>query len=210
LENNCSLNISNNDYNSQDIGLNKPVDSFEFPLGINDTVFTLTVNKSIYKSGVITIVSKMVVFNELKYINLDDISRVLSGMKIEQLNIFSINSQLESINTIKTNKGSRVMYLDMNVEQFVKLLNYNGNFSDYNKNSLYILRGGNYIDIKNLFTAIGGYPVNLGRGGSQKSHMLSPLDLRLSSYLMAMYNFDYELINNLNTFNYISKNRYLS
>ena len=39
--------------------------------------------------------------------------------------------------------------------------------------------------------------------------MLSPLDLR-RTYLMAMFNFNYNLINSLNTFDYISKDKYLS
>jgi hypothetical protein len=43
-----------------------------------------------------------------------------------------------------------------------------------------------------------------------KAHALSPLDLRLSSYLMAMFNFDYKLISSLNSFNLMSKDRYLS
>lgn len=40
--------------------------------------------------------------------------------------------------------------------------------------------------------------------------MLSPLDFRLSCYLMAMFNFNHELISYLNTFNDITKDRYLS
>ena len=77
----------------------------------------------------------------------------------------------------------------------------------FNKKS--ILRNGNFLDIKNLFDAVNNCQVNLGRGGSQKSHLLSPLDFILSAYLMAMFNFDYKLISSLNTFN-LSKERYLS
>jgi hypothetical protein len=83
------------------------------------------------------------------------------------------------------------------------------NFLDYNINSMYILRSGNYIDIKNMFTSINGYRVNIGRGGSQKAHMLSPLDFRLSCYMMAMFNFNYKHISHLNTFNSINKDKYL-
>lgn len=43
-----------------------------------------------------------------------------------------------------------------------------------------------------------------------KAHALSPLDFRLSCYLMAMFNFDYNLISSLNSFNIMSKDRYLS
>ncbi len=74
---------------------------------------------------------------------------------------------------------------------------------------MYIIRDGNFLDIKNLFATINNCNVNLGRG-SQKSHMLSPLDLRLSNYIMAMFNFNYKLVSYLNTFNEVPKNIYLS
>jgi hypothetical protein len=66
------------------------------------------------------------------------------------------------------------------------------------------------LDIKNLFARIQNRNVNVGRGGSQKAHALSPLDFRLSSYLMAMFKFDYKFISSLNSFNVMSKDRYLS
>jgi hypothetical protein len=66
------------------------------------------------------------------------------------------------------------------------------------------------MDIKNLFAKIQNRNVNVGRGGSQKAHALSPLDFRLSTYLMAMFKFDYNLISSLNSFNFMSKDRYLS
>lgn len=50
----------------------------------------------------------------------------------------------------------------------------------------------------------------MGDGGGQKAHILSPLDFRLSSYLLAMFNFNYLLFNKLNMFNDLSKDRYLS
>jgi len=52
--------------------------------------------------------------------------------------------------------------------------------------------------------------MNVGRGGSQKAHVLSPLDMRLSSYVMAMFNFNYGLISKINAFNHLDKDRYLS
>lgn len=101
--------------------------------------------------------------------------------------------------------------MQLKLNDFIELLNVEDyNFFDYNKHSLYIIRGGNYLDIKNIFTAINNQQFNLGRGGGQKAHMLSPLDFRLSSYMLAMSNFNYQLVSSLNTFNYISKDRYLS
>lgn len=49
----------------------------------------------------------------------------------------------------------------------------------------------------------------MGKGGSQKAHVLSPLDIRLSAYLMAMYNFNFNSISDLIEFNDLSKDRYL-
>jgi len=44
----------------------------------------------------------------------------------------------------------------------------------------------------------------------QKAHMISPLDLRLTYHLMAMFKFDYKYITYLNTFNVVTKERYLT
>lgn len=52
--------------------------------------------------------------------------------------------------------------------------------------------------------------MDLGRGGSQKSHIISPLDIRLSAYLMALYNFNYKTtFISINTINILPKDRYL-
>jgi len=154
----------------------------------------------------------MVCIKELNYISLDIYSTVLAAIGIEKLNIFSINNNMESntINSIKSEKGSKLLYIEMNYAQFIKFINSEGNFLEYNKNSLYILRDGNFLDIKNLFANVNGYQINVGRGGSQKAHILSPLDLRLSSYMMAMFNCNYKLFAYLNAFNDLSKDRYLS
>ena len=157
--------------------------------------------------------SKLAIIKESKNINLDDISKVLSFMKIEKLNIFSINNKclLNKVNAIFSENGYRVIYTEIKPENFIEFLNCpNTNFLDYNRNSLYIYRNITFLDIKNIFTTINNCCFNVGRGGSQKQHMISPLDLRLSSYLLAMFNFDYKLITYLNTFDYIDINRYIS
>ena len=166
------------------------------------------------KDYTINLVSKMVILEELNYINLGELSTTLKAIKIDKLKIFSIDKNLDfNINSTTSNKGSEVSYIELNREQFVKYINnVHSNFLDYNRHCLYIIRDGSFSDIKNLFKLINTCPVDMGRGGfrSQKAHMLSPLDLRLTTYLMAMFNFNYKLISSLNTFNYISKDRYLS
>jgi hypothetical protein len=192
--------------------LNKfPANDFNFDIDISDTLLVLTRNNSVYKEKVSNIVSKMVIIKELQSINLENLSKWLDTINIKKLNIFCINNELNNdINYVETKKNCIIKYFELNTDVYKNNLNSNSIFFDENKHSLYIIRGGNFLDIKNLFAVIENYPTNLGRGGSQKSHMLSHLELRLSSYLMAMFNFDYNLIQNLNTFNYINKERYLS
>jgi hypothetical protein len=194
----------------EDIAQNKISDNFIFPLDINDVLFTLTLNPSIYKENITNIISKMLVINELNYINLEELSKILAAMHLKALNIFSIDDDIERMKVVRVNKGSPITYTEMKREQFITILNSNVDFSTYNRYSLYILRNGGFLDIKNLFINISGYQTNMGRGGSQKAHILSPLDFRLSAYVMAMFNFNYGLISNLNAFNDLDKSRYLS
>jgi hypothetical protein len=154
----------------------------------------------------------MVIINESRLINLLEFSKILGGFSINKLNIISINIECkpDTINIVRTNEESLVMYIEMDSDTFIRFLNMDDHFMEYNNNTLYILRYGDFIDIKNIFASISGYQCNIGRGGSQKAHILSPLDLRLSSYMMAMFTGNYKELSYLNTFNYLSKNRYLS
>jgi hypothetical protein len=150
--------------------------NFEFPLGVKDTLFVLTRNNSDYKDGINNMISKMVAIKELKYINLDDLSKILDAFGIDKLNIFSINNDCvaNTINTIKSDKGSKVVYVDLNSDKFMQFINADNKFLEYNKNSLFILRNGNFLDIKNLFSHISGYQINIGRWrGSKSPHIKS-------------------------------------
>ena len=52
-------------------------------------------------------------------------------------------------------KGCEVKYIEVRHDIFVDLINLKGeDFLDYNKHSLYIIRGGNYIDIKIFLTLL--------------------------------------------------------
>jgi hypothetical protein len=187
--------------------------NFEFPIDMHDTLFTLTISPHIHKETVSNLICKMLVVKELSYINLDKLSKVLAIMHIKELNIFSIDNNLLEMRVIRRDNGSLITYTEMRQEHLIELLDFDkekADFLDYNRYSLYILRDGGFLDIKNLFSGINGYETNIGRGGSQKAHILSPLDFRLSSYIMAMFNFNYGLISKLNAFNSLEKHRYLS
>lgn len=189
-------------------------DSSEFLIDVNDTLVVFTLDKNINKDCVNNIISKIIIINEPSYINLNSMSEALGIMEIKGLNIISVdlnNNESNTINMVEANKGCVILYTEMAKKHFIKYLDKGiTSFFNYNKHSLYIIKGGNYFDIKNLFSIIDHHLFNIGKGGSQKSHVLSPLDLRLSCYLMAMFNFNHKLISRLNTFNYMSKDRYLS
>jgi hypothetical protein len=141
------------------------IDFFEFTLDVNDTIFVLTKNNSVFKNNVGNIISKMIVIKELNYINLNDFSEILTGLGIKELNIFSINENYnDNIKVLPSKFNPLVQYIEVNAESFQRFINLeNRNFLDYNKDSLYIIRGGNYIDIKNLFATINNHQINLGR-----------------------------------------------
>lgn len=188
----------------------------EYDISINssDVLFVLTLNNSKFKENVTSLIGKMIVIKEDTNINLLGLSNMLNAMQLDKLHIYSISGCgiLNGINTIQIKEPCLVNYIEIGIENFLKHLNSNNpnvDFMNYNKDSLYILRNGNYMDIKNFLTKIKGCNVSIGRGGGQKAHVVSPLDFRLSCYLMAMFNLDYKYISNLNAFNSISKSRYL-
>lgn len=146
---------------------------------------------------------------EYKEINLNDMSCVLSYLKIDRLNIFCVDN-IKGINKTIIEDKSQILLIELGVEEFIQFLNNpNENFMDYNKNSLYIIRNSCYIDVKLLFNKINNCNVNLGRGGGQKNHMVSPMEIRFFAYIMAMFNFKYPDVCYFNNFNDINKNRYL-
>lgn len=126
------------------------------------------------------------------------------------MNIFCID-KISGINKTVVKEPSLVTWFELSVEDFIEVLNNpHDDFMGYNKDSLYILRDSDFIDVKKIFNKINNYEVNIGRGGGQKCNILSPLEFRLSNYLMVMFKFNYMDISRLNTFNYLHKSRYLT
>lgn len=170
----------------------------------------LTINNSEYNNK-INFTAKIIILNNNLEINLHNLASSLRILGINHLNIFSINN-------IGYNENFSINHDECTIH-FVELdkSNYNNfildkNFKHINYTSLYILRNSNYIDLKNIFLSLqdkNNLNYNLSRGGGQKSHLVSPLELKLNAYLLAIFNFDYKLINNINMFNNIEKNRYL-
>lgn len=173
INNNTQSNIINNlqdrnnvnNVNSSNWDVNAGwSDNFIFPLNKNDTIFTLTRTNGIVKDGLSNIISKIFTIKEDREFYLDKFSQRLGQININKILIFSINNTKKPGPITKIGvKDSNVLYIDLNIEQFIHIINDNQKFKDYNKDSLYILRGGNFLDIKNLFTTIENCKVNIGR-----------------------------------------------
>jgi len=188
------------------------VDDLDISIDSSDTMFILTRNNNIHKNNISNLVPKLFIPRETITISLNKVSMILGRVGIDRLYLFSIDNNLDNgvITTTLINNGSSIRYIAMNCKEFKKVLDGNSDFLKDNKDSLYIMRGGNFLDIKNIFSSIDNYPVCLGKGTSQKNHALSHLDFRLSFYLMAMFDFNYKYISFLNTFYDMDKSRYLS
>lgn len=177
-----------------------------------DVLYILTVNPTEYIEGVKNLIGKMIIFRETLEVNLFILSHRLNFIKIEKLSIISIDTieNLDEMETINIEGPSPIVYVRIGINKYLEFLNTsNTKFLEYNKDVLYILRCGDYSDLKEIYTKIEQHNVNLCRGGSQKAHIISPLDYRLSSYLMALSNFNYKKLSYLNSFNDLSKDRYL-
>jgi hypothetical protein len=154
----------------------------------------------------------MTILNNSVECDLWKITNLSNDMNMDSFNIFSIvMSDTFECRVTEVEESSNVKYVEMGIKYFMEnyLDNPNIDFWKYNKNSLYILRGGDYYDVKEMFTMIHDTKVRIVRGSSQKSHMVSPIDFRLSSYLLILCNMNFKKFNTENSFNMVSKNRYL-
>lgn len=124
---------------------------------------------------------------------------------MNELYIFSIGTNNSECEIFEFNELPwKVKYIEIGIEYFLSnyLENKNNHaFWLYNNCSLYILRNGNFSDIKGLFTNIIGKEIEIVKGARQKSHVISPVDFRLSCYLMILCNMDYNKFSNANSFN---------
>jgi len=177
----------------------------------NDILLTLTINNSKYKEDITTLTAKIFILKELKEIHLDGMANWLYSMGINKLNIFCIDkNNNEDINQTVIETPAEIIWIDINIVNFIKFLNRSDpKFIDYNKESLYIIRNSDFLDVKSLFQKIDNNNINIGRGGGQKNALISPLEFRLNIYLMAMFDFKYQNICNYNAFNDLNKERYL-
>jgi hypothetical protein len=60
-----------------------------------------------------------------------------------------------------------------------------------------------------MFALVQDTKVRIVRGSSQKSHVVSPIDLRLSSYWLILNSMNYQKTFRKNAFNILDKSKYL-
>ncbi len=203
---------SSNEFDIKKVTLKKSTpNNFEFTINSNDIIFVLTRNNSIFPNSINNMISKIFTIKELTYINLDSLSEILSIMGIDKLNIIDIKRHpVNNIDIAKVERGCLINYVEINPLAFSKTMLNDSDFLEKNKYTLYLLRDANFSILKLLFSKINDFDVNVCKGNSQKSHLLSPLDLRLSTYIMALFNYNSKKISYLNKFNDLSKDKYLS
>jgi len=201
-----------NEFNPKKVIFNKSMPkNFEFIINNTDLLFVLTRNNSIYPNSINNMVSKIFTTKEPTCVNLDILAEGLRIMGIDILNIIDIKKQpVNTVNIAKVNPSSTITYVEIHPLAFIEIMLNDSDFLNRNKHTLYLLRDANFIILKALFSRINGYDVNICKGNSQKSHLLSHLDLRLSNYIMALYNFNYKKSSFLNNFSDMSKDKYLS
>nr|QJQ35219.1 hypothetical protein [Fusarium ramigenum]QTK22401.1 hypothetical protein [Fusarium oxysporum f. sp. albedinis]SNU76834.1 TPA: hypothetical protein [Fusarium oxysporum f. sp. lycopersici]SNU77058.1 TPA: hypothetical protein [Fusarium oxysporum f. sp. cucumerinum]SNU77665.1 TPA: hypothetical protein [Fusarium oxysporum f. sp. niveum]SNU77835.1 TPA: hypothetical protein [Fusarium oxysporum]SNU78072.1 TPA: hypothetical protein [Fusarium oxysporum PHW808] len=186
--------------------------NYNFSINNSDIMFLLTINNNSKNKDLTHLVAKMAVLNNPVENNLLNIAKYSSDMNLDTFYIFSIviDDSFECKIT-EVDYPCKVKYIEVGISFFIEnfLGSENINFWHYNKNTLYILRNGNYSDVKELFVQIQDIKVQVVRGSSQKAHLISPIDFRLSSYLLILFGMNYKKFNSENAFNIIQKDRYL-
>lgn len=158
------------------------------------------------------VVGKMAVLDYLPEINLLHLSKHLEYMHIKELDIISINLSTKiDQETFLISDSPKVRYFEVGILSFIEDVGTVPIDLFFNKSisNLYILRDGTYKDMKYILRQVGKHGMNLGRGRSQRAHVISPLDLRLSAYLMAMSSIMYPEIVTQNMFFCLPKDMYL-
>lgn len=181
-------------------------------LNSKDVLFVLTICNNSNEQNNTHLTTKMVSVNSTMKISMSNIAMYSNSLNIDILYIFSIviNETYEN-EYVELKEPCNIVYIRVGLRFFLEnyLENPDMNFWENNKNTLYILRNGNYSDIQKMFTIIQNTKTQIVKGNSQKSHILSPIDFRLSSYMLILCNMNYKKFNYNNSFNIVTKDKYL-
>lgn len=186
----------------------------DYNISVNnsDIIFLLSINNNSKNKDITHLITKMVVLNNSVENNLMNMAKLANDMNLDTFYIFSIIiCDTFKYKVREVEYPCKVKYIEVGLRFFIEnfLEKDNVNFWHYNKNTLYVLRNSNYSDIRELFTVIQNIKTKVVRGSSQKAHMISPIDFRLSCYLLILFDMNYKKFNSENAFNIIHKDKYL-
>jgi hypothetical protein len=143
-------------------------------------------------------------------VNLNELSVSLNYLGIKELNIFCID-EFEAVNKILIEGPSSVVLAEVGKQNFIELINNTDlNFYQYNKHSLYIIRNGSVLDIKTLFDKLANCEASVGKGGGQKGNIVSTMELRFFSYLLAIFKLNFQKLYHSNGFESLIKDKYIT
>ena len=141
-----------------------------------------------------------IVINALQMLNITDLNIIFITNNKDIFDCYPKSSTYMSHNT-------ELAFLIIRFSEFYDIL-YNVDFDSINRNTIYILNDitwSTFIALTNTFDR----PLKISGGSAGKRHIISKLDSRINSYLLAIVNLDYPKLNAFNDFDSDDKNRYL-
>lgn len=173
-------------------------------LNKKDISFVLTVNNNYNEQNDTHLITKMASVNNTMKISMSNITKSCKILNIDKLYIISIvmNDAYEN-EYVELKESCQIIYIRLGVISFIEnyLRNPNQDFWEYNKHTLYILRNADYSFIQKMFTSIHNTRIQIVRGNPRKSQILSPVDVRLSYYMLILCNMNSKKFNYNNSFN---------
>lgn len=143
-------------------------------------------------------------------IHTEDIRDSLSYMNIDILNIFYISNDPiyeKSVHNFFYNAPRILRIQCINTDKLKEFIS-SDNFNEINQNALYILEDIKWSEIV-LLCIESNANITISGGSTTKRHILSILDGRLISYILAILNLDFNKLNAFNNFDSVDKNYYL-
>ena len=141
-------------------------------------------------------------------INTLNITQHLKALNIDKLNIFYITNSENNIE--KLYNYTDLMHLRIYIVDFEEVgkLISGDSFNEFNQYSLYILEDIKWYAFVKLLIRLPAH-ITVSGGSAGKRHLISRLDGRLVSYMLAIFNLNFSLLNVFNKFDSINKDSYL-
>lgn len=170
---------------------------------INDknTIFTLS---NINFSKINSCIAALWCTNAPFELNLDNMSTHINSLGIKTVHIIYIS---ENITNYEAYIVRNISMLYINTQHLAEFL-IRDDINEILPNVMFITENLNWSDIVEILK-YSKYQITVSGGSNNKRHLLSKLDNRLNTYLLAIFDFNFYKLNTYNGFNSIDKNRIL-